>query len=73
MASEKKNCSALQCKKKLTLAEQSILCKCQKRFCILHRQAEDHSCDYDFQSNAKKFLEKQLVESKPIFRQVDKI
>lgn len=68
---EKKICSFILCKKKLSLAEQSILCKCQKQFCMLHRQAEEHLCSYNFQNDAKKLLEKQLVKS--TFRQVEQI
>ena len=33
-------------------------CKCQKIFCINHRQATQHACQYDYKAEAKAQLEK---------------
>lgn len=41
--SKKKNrCSFEGCKKKLTIA--AVTCKCEKRFCGIHRPQERHQC-----------------------------
>ena len=37
-------CSHESCKKKLTLVDISIKCKCQYSFCTVHRPIENHMC-----------------------------
>jgi hypothetical protein len=32
-------------------------CKCGRLLCTAHRQAEEHSCDYDYRTEGKKRLE----------------
>lgn len=44
MAKEK--CMFEECSVKLTLV--SIKCKCEKKFCNLHRPPENHVCIYDY-------------------------
>jgi hypothetical protein len=46
------------CKKKLGLLEYK--CKCGKTFCITHLHAEEHKCTYDYKSEAKEQLKKQI-------------
>ena len=42
-------------KRKLT----NMVCRCGKTTCIVHRNAESHNCQYDYNKNGKKQLEKQ--------------
>jgi len=39
-------CSLEGCKKKLKLTDFS--CRCDKRFCSIHRMPETHNCSYNF-------------------------
>lgn len=48
-------CAHSECKKKLLLSDP--VCKCKYRFCSLHRQAELHSCSFDYKSAGQKQLE----------------
>ena len=58
----KKRCSLPECKKKLSLVQQTTLCKCSKAFCGTHRHAEDHSCGYDYQGKTQRDLSNSLVK-----------
>ena len=41
-------CSKEGCRKKLTLVDLTILCKCGKYFCKMHRLPENHDCSFNF-------------------------
>lgn len=41
-------CSKEGCRKKLTLVDLSIQCKCGECFCKLHRLPENHDCSFNF-------------------------
>mgnify|MGYP006001021067 CR=1 FL=1 len=47
-------CNHIDCNKKLTLSDLS--CRCEKRFCIIHRLPESHHCAYDFKTNGRQQL-----------------
>jgi len=53
-------CSQVDCKKKLLLTD--ILCRCEKRFCLWHRQPETHACTYDFKASGIANLSANLVK-----------
>ena len=55
-----KTCQYGECKYKLKLSD--ISCRCKKYFCSKHRHFSDHSCEFDYKSDATKNLEKQLVK-----------
>jgi hypothetical protein len=50
----KELCTHQGCQKKLALT--AIKCKCEKKFCDLHRYPEDHSCEFDFRAAGKSGL-----------------
>ena len=58
----KKRCSQPECKKKLSLVQQTTLCKCSKAFCGAHRHAEDHSCSFNYQEKSQRDLSNALVK-----------
>ena len=41
-------CSGKECRRKLSLVDQTLVCKCGKTFCSRHRHASAHSCSYDY-------------------------
>ena len=45
-----KRCQAKDCKKKLTVVQQSLKCKCEKYFCDNHRLPESHNCTFDYKN-----------------------
>ncbi len=54
---KKKNICALNgCQNKLSII--SFSCKCQKKFCSVHRLPEDHSCTFDYQTHGKCIIAK---------------
>ena len=55
-ASHRERCGV--CQKSLPLT--SIECRCKHKFCDLHRYPEDHTCAYDYKSEGRKALAKQL-------------
>lgn len=61
------------CKKKLSLSEQAMTCKCGHNYCFNHRQAEIHSCVFDFHKSDKNELEKRLTSGKTIADKLEKI
>jgi len=54
-------CAMVDCKRKLKLVEITTLCKCSKAFCVNHRHAEDHSCEYNYQAKGQRDLSNALV------------
>lgn len=61
----KEKCAHNGCKTTLTLA--NITCKCEKKFCSIHRYPSDHDCSFDFQASAREILLKTM--STPIIAQ----
>lgn len=57
-----------KCKKKLTIVDKSIVCRCGKCFCPLHRTCESHNCEVDL----TKTTEVNLVGGGE-FKKIDKI
>lgn len=56
---QKKKHRCWTCKTKVSLVEQEInRCICGYIFCTKHRHAEEHSCDGDFQTNARALIAK---------------
>jgi hypothetical protein len=55
-------CAMDGCKRKLKLVETTTMCKCSKAFCVKHRHAEDHSCDFDYQGKGQRDLSNALVK-----------
>ena len=41
-------------------------CKCQKKFCIRHKHAEIHKCQFDYKQEQKDKLIKNKVEFRKI-------
>lgn len=41
------------CKKKQLIL---IDCRCNYKFCIIHKNPEDHTCSFDYKEDAKKML-----------------
>ncbi len=59
------------CSKKLTLVQQTMICKCKKGFCDTHRPAETHSCTYNFKEEGIPKLEEVLLSGKCIAKKID--
>ena len=55
-----KRCSKRGCKKKLSLTDLSIPCKCEHYFCKKHRSPEEHDCSFNF--NFKDTEKKKMIE-----------
>ena len=60
ISKKQKRCAFNICKKKLSLT--ALQCKCGKKFCMKHFNAEKHDCIFDYHTQAKKNLEKNLLE-----------
>lgn len=54
---KKNRCPFEGCRKRLTLTD--ITCKCKQKFCMKHRYPEDHECNYDYKSEARKKLKRE--------------
>ena len=61
---KKKRCQHKGCRKKLGLT--SWNCKCGKKFCDKHHSAEIHSCEFNWEEDAKIRLTKTMLEGKTI-------
>lgn len=48
-----------KCNKKIML---EFKCRCEKVFCIKHKNPEDHKCTFDFVADAKKKLAKKNIK-----------
>lgn len=46
-----KRCCEKYCKKKLSLVDLTIKCKCNKSFCPKHRPYTQHNCQYKINNN----------------------
>ena len=49
------------CKKKLTLVQSSIKCRCGNSYCRNCLHPENHNCSYNYKNDKKK-LEEKLVK-----------
>ena len=49
-------CNLEECNKKLKLSD--MMCRCEKRFCSLHRLPEQHTCSIDYKNINPIHLEK---------------
>ena len=49
-----KRCQMKGCKKKLPITAYD--CRCEKRFCNLHRNAESHNCTFDYKTFHRQHL-----------------
>ena len=58
---KQKRCGLDICKKKLSLT--ALQCKCGKKFCMKHFNAEKHDCVFDYHTRAKKnLIESNILE-----------
>lgn len=51
-------CMKQDCKRKLPLT--AFACRCNLLFCDLHRPSDEHHCTYNYYSENKKMMEKNL-------------
>tara|TARA_B100001175_G_C18955335_1_gene377914 strand:+ start:238 stop:453 length:216 start_codon:yes stop_codon:yes gene_type:complete len=64
------NCCAFEdCNRKLKLTDYA--CKCENKFCKIHRLPEDHNCLYDYKENNNK--QKKIEAMKCILDKIGKI
>lgn len=54
-------CTYKDCKKKVMTGFDDGCNKCNKLFCKIHWNVNDHQCTFDFKGAHKKFLEKQFA------------
>lgn len=57
----KSNCNI--CNRKLSLYDYK--CKCDKLFCSVHKYFTAHNCEYDYKTEYKKKLEKEMIKIIP--------
>ena len=55
-------CQLKGCKKKLSVV--AMECRCQKRFCKLHFNAESHNCTFDYKQFLRQTLEDTIIGDK---------
>ena len=60
-----------ECKKKLTIVEQQITCKCKANFCPKHRLQAQHNCPMMGNFNKEKFKQKCGLVGGGKFKQVE--
>ena len=48
------------CKKKLSLVESQLVCKCSNNYCSYNFDANLHNCKFDYKNEQRKILQKQL-------------
>ena len=68
-----KRCHQKGCKKKLTLVQKTVACRCKHHYCTEHRFETDHSCTFNFKTFSKNILTKQLLDNKIINSCMEKI
>ena len=56
----KNKCNMLNCKKKLSLVDMSIKCKCGNIYCNSHRYSSNHDCQFNYKKDFKNILETKL-------------
>ena len=62
-------CNFKECKKKLSIVDLLIVCRCNKSFCITHRFATSHKCQIDNIKELRDNLSKNLGDGK--FKQIE--
>lgn len=65
---QRQNCN--KCNKKLII---EYKCKCEKLFCILHLNAEEHACTFNYKQQYQELIKKQIDDIGPLSTKVDKI
>lgn len=60
----KKRCAHPDCKKKLNLTDWA--CKCNKKFCSVHKPINKHDCSFDWKMQQFNFLKENLDKAKSI-------
>jgi len=60
--SKKPRCAFNGCRKKLSLTDWA--CKCEKKFCQAHRQAQDHGCLYNWRKSHQANLNSTMLKGK---------
>ena len=53
-------CNFIECKKKLSIVDLAIVCRCNKSFCQTHRFATSHKCQIDNMKELRDKLSKKL-------------
>ena len=48
---KKNRCNFEGCKKKLSIIDKTIVCKCNKVFCAKHRISVNHNCEIDIKKD----------------------
>lgn len=56
---KKTRCALDACNKKCTILDMD--CQCGKKYCVLHRLPETHKCDFDYKTQGRIELRKQLI------------
>jgi hypothetical protein len=54
--SKNKRCNHVDCKKKLTLIDLHIGCKCNNHYCAKHMNPHNHMCVYDNKKDVKELI-----------------
>tara|TARA_Y100000588_G_C14189150_1_gene897186 strand:- start:849 stop:1187 length:339 start_codon:yes stop_codon:yes gene_type:complete len=69
----RKRCSHINCKKKLKLTDMN--CRCNKRFCPIHRLPETHNCCWNPKSieEMKIYEKKSGLTQKAAFKKIEQI
>ncbi len=54
---KKNRCCFEDCRKKLTLTQQTMKCRCHMCFCSKHFPSEEHKCTFDYKAFSKENFE----------------
>jgi len=54
---KKNRCCFEGCRKKLTLTQQTMKCRCNMCFCSKHFPSEEHQCTFDYKAFSKENFE----------------
>lgn len=55
-------CQLKGCNRRITLAMQDVVCRCEKIFCEKHLPPEKHSCTFDWKAHEQEQLSKKLMK-----------
>tara|TARA_B100000242_G_C42924908_1_gene428871 strand:- start:586 stop:813 length:228 start_codon:yes stop_codon:yes gene_type:complete len=69
--SSKPRCSFEGCNKKLKLTD--LECRCEKRFCQLHRLPEEHKCTVNCGKQERERLKNKLLSEKTVADKIIRI
>lgn len=53
-------CSFNECKKRLSLVDESIRCRCDHSFCAKHRDSARHNCTFNYKDMNREILTKKI-------------